>query len=263
MMTKLFLNERFVFVLILVNSCVLFLNGFDMGWLANKLFEFADHLFTVIFLVELLIKLRVMGGNKFFESAWNWLDFLVVLAGLPALYVYAFSIGGFDFTTLLVLRALRVFKFFRFLKFLPQFDTLMQGLRRALRASLVVLMTYFVFSFIISVLSFSIYKELSPAYFGDPVRSFYSIFKVFTIEGWYEIPDSIAEKMGTMGAFFTKVWFMLILIAGGLFGLSLVNSIFVDAMVSDNTDHLEKKIDNMQEELSQLRQFLEEREKQR
>lgn len=254
---RIFLNERFVFGLILVNSVVLFLNGFDMGWGLNSLFELTDHIFTLVFLMELIFKLREWGPGIFFKSGWNWLDFLVVLAGLPALYVYAFSIGGFDFTTLLVLRALRVFKFFRFLKFLPQFDSLVLGLRRALRASLVVLLTYFVFSFIISVLSFSVFKEISPDYFGDPVRSFYSIFKVFTIEGWYEIPDTIAEKLGATAAFFTKLWFMFILISGGLFGLSLVNSIFVDAMVSDNTDHLEQKMDKVQEELRALRKMLE------
>ena len=33
----------------------------------------------------------------------------------------------------------------------------------------------------------------------------------------------------------------MILITGGIFGLSLVNSIFVDAMVADNNDEIEKK----------------------
>ena len=32
------------------------------------------------------------------------------------------------------------------------------------------------------------------------------------------------------------------MLTGGIFGLSLVNSIFVDAMVSDNNDEIEKKI---------------------
>jgi len=46
--------------------------------------------------------------------------------------------------------------------------------------------------------------------------------------------------------------FIFILLTGGIFGLSLVNSIFVDAMVSDNNDELEKKIDDLNEKVSKL-----------
>jgi voltage-gated sodium channel len=50
----------------------------------------------------------------------------------------------------------------------------------------------------------------------------------------------------------TKIYFVLILLTGGIFGLSLVNSIFVDAMVSDNNDELENKIDSLEKKIDNL-----------
>lgn len=50
----------------------------------------------------------------------------------------------------------------------------------------------------------------------------------------------------------TYVFFIFVLLSGGIFGLSIVNSIFVDAMISDNNDYLEKKVNEMDEKLNKL-----------
>lgn len=39
---------------------------------------------------------------------------------------------------------------------------------------------------------------------------------------------------------------------GGIIGMSFINSVFVDAMVSDNNDDLEKKIDEVNRKLDEL-----------
>jgi voltage-gated sodium channel len=48
------------------------------------------------------------------------------------------------------------------------------------------------------------------------------------------------------------MYFIFVVISGGIFGLSLVNSIFVDAMVSDNNDELENKIDLLDQKIDKL-----------
>jgi voltage-gated sodium channel len=78
------------------------------------------------------------------------------------------------------------------------------------------------------------------------------MFKVFTIEGWFEIPDDVTQNLSPVSAFFTNVYFIFIVMSGGIFGLSLVNSIFVDAMVSDNNDSLENKIQSLEEKIDLL-----------
>jgi len=56
-------------------------------------------------------------------------------------------------------------------------------------------------------------------------------------------------------AVFARIYFSLLLFFGGIIGMSLVNSIFVDTMAADNNDEvleklsqLERKLDRMQEE---------------
>ncbi|MGB0432174.1 MAG: hypothetical protein ACPGLV_16985 [Bacteroidia bacterium] len=104
----------------------------------------------------------------------------------------------------------------------------------------------------VGILSFYLYKNLSPDFFGTPLKSLYSVFKVFTIEGWNVIPDSITKNLDDFRSILTNVYFAFILLTGGIFGFSLVNSIFVDAMVSDNNDELEEKINRLENKIDQL-----------
>lgn len=45
---------------------------------------------------------------------------------------------------------------------------------------------------------------------------------------------------------------MFVLFSGGSIGLSLINSIFVEEMMSDNTNDLEAKLDRLETKIDQL-----------
>ena len=147
---------------------------------------------------------------------------------------------------------MRVFKSFRFLKFVPGIEHLIKGIQRALKASIIVLIGFIIYIFIVGIFSFYLFKSSAPEYFSNTLTSLYSIFRIFTIEGWYEIPEQITKEYSSTFAFFTYFYFIFLLLTGGIFGLSLVNSIFVDAMVSDNNDELEQKIDNLDKKITEL-----------
>lgn len=56
-------------------------------------------------------------------------------------------------------------------------------------------------------------------------------------------------------AIFARIYFSILLFLGGIIGMILVNSIFVDAMAADNNDEvlkilsqLERKLDSMKRE---------------
>jgi voltage-gated sodium channel len=138
------------------------------------------------------------------------------------------------------------------LKFIPNIDHLVAGIGRAARSSVIILMAFFIFNFIVAVLSFSFYGHVAPEYFGDPLISFYSTFKVFTVEGWYEVPDTIAERTSATVGLFTRIYFVVLLFGGGIFGLSLINSIFVDNMMSDNTEALEGQVARLEAKVDEL-----------
>ncbi|MDB4335047.1 ion transporter [bacterium] len=252
MIKKLFLNDKFILLLILINSVVLVLGGYNELRIDQLVLAALDNLITVLFIAELLVKTKEFGVKTYLKSNWNLFDFILVLISVPALVTYIFSIELIDVSFLLVFRILRVFKAFRFFKFIPNVGELVDGIQRALKASVFVFIGFIIYVFVIGILSFYIFQGSGSSYFKDPMISLYSTFKIFTVEGWFEIPEQIIQNYSKTASFFTYIYFVFVVLTGGIIGLSLVNSIFVDTMVSDNNDELEKKIDSLDDKLNEI-----------
>jgi voltage-gated sodium channel len=253
MLKRLLINERFILIVILLNSLVIFIEGFDIdNQRINFSLELLDQIFTVVFLLELVVKLKTLGTENYFASNWNVFDFILIALALPSLFSLFFEHFIFNLNFLLIFRTMRIFKFFRFIRFIPKVDKLISGVYRASKASIIIIFAFFIFNFIVSLLSCFLFKTISPEHFGNPLISLYSIFKIFTVEGWFDIPEAISDSLSLTESFFVKIYFIIILFFGGIFGLSIVNSIFVDSMISDNNEDLEKKVDSLEKKIDIL-----------
>ena len=249
---RFFTNDHVILALVLINSGIIFASGFMTDQGGSLLI--VDSLFTLLFLFEAVVKIQVRGFSAYWSDGWNRFDFLIVLLALPS----CLNLFGCDFPgtgILLSLRILRAFKSFRLLEFIPKVDSLLNGIRMAFKASFIVAIGLIVLLLVFSILTTFLFGSSAPQYFGNPAISVYSIFRLFTIEGWYEMPEAIAANSGAAMAAFARVYFSILLFMGGIIGMSLVNSIFVDAMVADNNDEvlakleqLERKLDEMQRE---------------
>ena len=251
-MKNIFLNNKFILTLIILNALLIFIGGFELAPNYVFLINILDHIITVLFVVEVVVKLSKLKFNGYFSSGWNILDFILTTISIPSLIIFLFDIDFVDMSFILVFRVLRIFKTFRFMKFIPGIEELLNGVQRALKSSVFILIAFVVYIYIIGVLSFYFFRSTSPEYFNDPLTSLYSIFKVFTIEGWFNIPDQLAQGQSQIMSFLIHAYFIFILLTGGIFGMSLVNSIFVDAMVSDNNDELEKKVEILIKKIDEL-----------
>lgn len=251
-MRNLFLSNRFILVLIALNAAIIFALGFPLEPMLFHALTFVDQGITVLFIVEMIIKIGTYGWKAYIRDNWNRMDFILILLSAPSLLLFAMGIDSEGLGYLLVFRLTRMFKTFRSLKFIPGIDGLIVGVKRALKASVIVLFGFGVYIFLVAILCFHLFRETAPEYFHNPLSALYSTFKIFTVEGWYEIPEHITAGMGPEGSIAVLVFFIFILLTGGIFGLSLVNSIFVDAMVADNTDALEAKVDALQEKVDRL-----------
>ncbi|MFN3998957.1 ion transporter [Algoriphagus sp.] len=251
MIKKIFLNEFIILFLIILNAVIIFISGFDLGEKNNYTLSLIDNGVTIVFLLELAVKINHF-GKSYFNTNWNRFDFLLILLSIPALIAFILGTDIFDFSFILVFRVMRVFKSFRFLKFIPGIDHLIRGIQRALKASIIVMFGFMIYIFIVGIFSFYLFKEITPEYFENPMISLYSIFKIFTIEGWFEIPEQVTSNLSPIKSFFTYIYFIFVVLSGGILGLSLVNSIFVDAMVSDNNDELEIKMENLEQKIDKI-----------
>jgi len=254
MLKNLFLNERNIMVAILLNAAVIFLMYFpefkDQLWL-----ELIDQAFILFFVVEAIVKLYYLKPKGYFSVGWNRFDFAIILLSLPTLLINVIDIP--DTSLLILLRMFRLVRLVRFIRFIPNMTQVMEGLGRALKASVFVLALLVVFDFLLALFACHFFGDTTKEYFGNPLISAYSIFQLFTIEGWNEISaETIATIDHPVAAGFTRMFFVFIVLCGGIFGLSLANAIFVDEMTIDNNRVLEEKIDDLQVQLSELKELL-------
>jgi voltage-gated sodium channel len=128
----------------------------------------------------------------------------------------------------------------------PNRNHLVEGIARALRASVGVFLALLIVNFILAVGASILFGRLAPEYFGDPLMSIYSTFRIFTVEGWHEIPELLAERAQNPGmAALARLYFAATVLSGGILGFSLANAVFVDQMMMDNTEELEAKVDEL------------------
>jgi voltage-gated sodium channel len=252
---KCFLNDYFILYLIIANAILIFIQEFE---LSGNYLDYFEPIFTMLFIVEMVIKISDKGFAKYISDAWNRLDFILIVISIPSLAVIFFNDSPLQLNIFLTLRVFRVFKFFRLIRFFPDAPALISSIQRALKASYIVVFGFFLMVFIVSLVTCSLYKKIAPEYFGNPLDAFYSIFRLFSVEGWYEIPDLIASRSLPIIGFLTKLYFVFLLLFGGIIGLSLVNSIFVDAMVSDNNDNLQKEVSTLSLKIETLTKKIEE-----
>ena len=254
MFKRFFLREENMLMAIILNSIVIFALYFPS--LENeKWLEYIDHFFITIFTIEAITKIRHHGWKKYWENPWNRFDFIIVAGSIPTLLTGFLPVP--DTSLLIVFRLFRLLRLVRFLRFVPDMAKILHGLGRALKASVFVVLALIFLNILLAMMTCQFYGDIAPEYFGNPMSSSYAIFQLFTVEGWNDIAQSVAER--TSSPFFvgvTRFYFVLIVLLGGIFGMSLANAVFVDEMTMDNNDELEAKIDLLHQEIQELKELL-------
>ena len=245
---KRLLNDKLILLLIIINSIVIFLQGFDT--LNIRYLNILDQLLTFIFIIEVIVNIKYYTFSKYISNNWNRFDFILIILSLPSFITFITGLETIDISYLLIFRVFRAFKLFRTFKFIKNIDNLLSGVMRALKASIVILITFIMYLFIIGILSYSMFHYNEN--FSNPLESVYSILKIFTMENWYGFADELAVGESMYKAFFIKLYFVIILLSGGIFGLALINSIFVDAMMSDDNDDLIIKVGELEKKIDKL-----------
>ena len=148
-------DKRFDYAIlgcIVVNAIIISLDdpvtGFDSSaWYVIT--ESLDSLFLGLFTFEMLVKLVAQGGflhsTGYFREAWNWLDCVVVLSGLTALFLT-------DSSSFTILRVVRIFRPLRTISRVRGMrnlvDTLGASLPILLNVLLLSLFVFFVFGLV-------------------------------------------------------------------------------------------------------------------
>ena len=247
------ISEPLVLTIIGLNAVAIVLSGFShIREHFGEWITWVDYGCLLYFVAEAILKIRRNSFTNYWKRGWNKLDFFIVLGSSPLLLEPIVGGSVQFFSIVLVGRFLR---FLRIMRFVPNSEKIWAGVSRALKASAAVFLTLLVLNIILAMGANALFGDVAPKHFGDPLKSAYTLFKVFTVEGWYEIPEEMAAN-GEDGGLVNMVrgYFVFAVFTGGILGLSLANAVFVDEMIADNNDRLEKMVTNLREELADKRE---------
>ena len=250
---QLFLNEKLILVIIVLNSFILFLQESGIN---NILTNGIDITCSIIFVLEMIVKLIEFGFRGYWSKGWNRLDGTLVILSIPSLIAFAIPGLSLDLSFLLVLRILRVFRFFRLVHVFPGFTQLMKNFATAMKRSYAVFVGLLIMIITFAMIGCGLFKDVAPEYFATPLDAIYSTFRIFTGEGWNEIPDTVAQGINGCWGHIVRLYFCLILVIGCIVGMSLLNSIFVDAMVSDDEEDLKEQLNSIESALEEIKKKL-------
>ena len=162
--------QNFIVGLIILNSVTI---GMETSKPLMKsfgfLFEWIDDAILAVFVVEIILKLYAF-GFRFFKSAWNIFDFLIVaIAAIPAA-------GSFS-----VFRTIRILRTLRLIKNVPKLRMIIEALIKSIPSIGWIMVLLVMVFYIFAVLATNLYSQQFPQWFGDIGESMFTLFQIMTL----------------------------------------------------------------------------------
>lgn len=229
--SRFFLNNRNIAICILLNTIVIFLLSFHR-------FQYVllplDVAFTIFFIIEMIIKIKYFGKTFFKDKECVFDLSIVVISTIPL----------FSLDWIQVMRLTRIFKSLRLFELIPNYKKLLINFKLVVRSCVGILVGLSILIFLLS----SLYGNIVPEYFGNPLESIYSVFRLFSIEGWYDIAEHSSYVVGYLSKFFLAC----IVLVFGIFGMGFVSSVFIDEVTSDNNDEVLQRLTELEKILKKI-----------
>lgn len=206
--------QRFVITVIIANAVILGMETSETlmtRW--GETLTILDHICLGIFIVEIALKLYARAW-RFFGSAWNVFDFMVVAIAL---------VPGAG--PLAVLRSLRVLRVLRLVSTIPSLRRVVDGLVKAVPGIGAIAALLLIVFYVSAVVATKLFGAAFPSEYGTLGRSLFSLFQVMTLDNWSVMVRDIIEEYSWAPAFFVP--FILL---SAMTVLNLLVAVIIDAM---------------------------------
>nr|XP_034985727.1 sodium channel protein type 5 subunit alpha-like [Zootoca vivipara] len=149
--------ESFIVFMILLSSGALAFEDIHLSERPNvkTMLDYADKLFTYIFILEMLLKWVAYGFHKYFTNVWCWLDFIIVDVSLVTLV--ATLAGQSDMGPIKSLRTLRALRPLRALSRFEGMRVVVNALVGAIPSIMNVLLVCLIFWLIFSIVGVNLF----------------------------------------------------------------------------------------------------------
>ncbi|XP_068804849.1 sodium channel protein type 2 subunit alpha isoform X3 [Struthio camelus] len=273
--------ETFIVFMILLSSGTL---AFEDIYIEQRktikvILEYADKVFTYIFILEMVLKWVAYGFQTYFTNAWCWLDFLIVDVSLVSLIANALG-----FSELSAIKSLRTLRALRPLRALSRFEgmrVVVNALTGAIPSIMNVLLVCLTFWLIFSIMGVNLFAgkfyhcvntttgEMFPpeeidnmtacknrTYAAVDVRwknvkvnfdnvgaGYLSLLQVATFKGWMEIMYAAVDsrEVEQQPKYEHNMYMYLYFVAFIIFGSFFTLNLFIGVII-DNFNQQKKKL---------------------
>uniref|UniRef100_A0A6Q2WRZ3 Sodium channel protein n=1 Tax=Esox lucius TaxID=8010 RepID=A0A6Q2WRZ3_ESOLU len=150
--------ESFIIFMILLSSGALAFEDIyiEQRKVIKVVLEYADKIFTYIFILEMALKWIAYGFKKYFTNYWCWLDFLIVDISV-IVSLAANALGYSDFAAIKSLRTLRALRPLRALSRFEGMRVVVNALIGAIPSIMNVLLVCLIFWLIFSIMGVNLF----------------------------------------------------------------------------------------------------------
>ncbi|XP_070787002.1 sodium channel, voltage-gated, type I like, alpha b isoform X1 [Enoplosus armatus] len=262
--------ESFIIFMILLSSGAL---AFEDIYIEQRrtiktVLEYADKVFTYIFILEMLLKWVAYGFVKYFTNAWCWLDFLIVDVSLVSLVANA--LGYSELTAIKSLRTLRALRPLRALSRFEGMRVVVNALLGAIPSIMNVLLVCLIFWLIFSIMGVNLFAgkyyycvntttdEIFPIdvvnnrteclnlvndsarwknvkiNFDNVGAGYLALLQVATFKGWMDIMYAAVDSRNVSDQpkyevnLYMYLYFVIFIIFGSFFTLNLFIGVIID-----------------------------------
>uniref|UniRef100_A0A7N6FFJ3 Voltage-dependent L-type calcium channel subunit alpha n=1 Tax=Anabas testudineus TaxID=64144 RepID=A0A7N6FFJ3_ANATE len=144
--------EYVMFVLILGNTLTLAVQHYEQSKLFTSIMDILNMIFTVVFTIEMIIKLLALRAHHYFIDPWNSFDALIVVGSVLDIAVSEFSVSESGKVSITFFRLFRVLRLVKLLSKGEGIRTLLWTFVKSLQAlpyvGLLIAMIFFIYAVI-------------------------------------------------------------------------------------------------------------------
>ena len=171
--------ETFVIAIIVISALVIGAKTYAINPQVAFVFKVLDVGITLIFLVEIIIRMIADHSlKKFFSKGWNVFDFIIVTASLIPVDESEMALLG---------RLLRIFRVLRLVSMIPELRVLLNAFVKAIPRMGYVSLLMFIFFYIYAAIGSIFFSKINTELWGNISISMLTMFRVATFEDWTDV----------------------------------------------------------------------------
>ncbi|KAM6156136.1 voltage-dependent T-type calcium channel subunit alpha-1H [Rhynchocyon petersi] len=201
--------DLFITFIIGVNVITMSMEHYDQPKALDEALKYCNYVFTIVFVVEALLKLVAFGFRRFFKDRWNQLDLAIVLLSIMGITLEEIEMNAALPINPTIIRIMRVLRIARVLKLLKMavgmralLDTVVQALPQVGNLGLLFMLLFFIYAALgVELFGRLDCSEDNPceglsrhATFTNFGMAFLTLFRVSTGDNWNGImKDTLRE----------------------------------------------------------------------